>query len=244
MATNLKTSGQIASDPSKALDLLDRSKISLSNLPAGQLPTISALSLFRQQGILEANTTTVPGEGRPRGKDLEDIVQGYVFKKILGEQNNIQTSNKIFAMPSVNTIMERPWAEGNDILQAMKPLTMDASGAKISKDMNGSLLINTASQLVNEGKLTEAQAVKQLSDIGHNVLNDIQTAGGFKRFGIPIQEKFPVMFDKAGFRLTNTHMPVDLYNSADILQKLRLQRAGMKQDNNFDTAKALTGGLN
>lgn len=228
MTNNLQQFGSIAQGPGQARDLILQSGIPLDKLPPGHVATLTHIDQIYKEELGKA-TLVPPGETRPKGVELQEQVQSAVRARIMNEQNQgISAKNSIFTMPSVGATIDSKWGTNNPIVQAMKPLTIDGNGQKINREMDGSLLMNTASQLIKEGKLTEGQAVSALKDIAFNTLNDVQTGGGFKRFGIPIQEKFPVSYSKAGVSIMTNTDNVDLYNSAQTLTKLRAQVAGSK----------------
>lgn len=224
MTTNLRAFGQPAQNPADALALIKAAGIPLNQLRAEHQVTVHALDGIQQE-VLQKVMTIQPGEEKPTGAVLTDRVRSGVYAQIAGEQNNISSSNQIFQMPTVNTILSQGWAAKNPLAQAMTPLTVDGSGKPVNRQMDGSLLVNTAAQLIADKKLAPTQAVAALKDFATNTLNDIKRAGGFDRFAIPVAEKFPVKFQTAGGLLGSSVSMVDLYNTADIQAKLLKQVA-------------------
>lgn len=230
MAGNLSAFKQIAATPAAALDLIRRSGIPMNNIPDSHLPTLQSLSDTYSSVVEKAVDPTRPG-GALKGDALKDAVYSGVQQIVRSQQDNITSSNRFFQMPSMNTVVGLPELKDNPIIQALRPLTLDGSGQQVRRELDGSALINTAASLVESKKLTESQAVDALKDAGHTILNSIQSAGGYQRFAIPVEQKFPVTFKKAGTGFLTSNVKVDLMNSADTLQKLRIQRAAIKNIN-------------
>jgi hypothetical protein len=225
LGTNLRTTNQFSPNAGKSIQLLQDAGIPLTGIAKSQIPTVQNLDELYHQVV---NDTLIlrPGEQRPTGKILEDRVNDEVQKRLIAEQNGgYSANNKFYSLPSVAQTMELPWAQNNPIVQAMKPLTVDGRGGPINRPMDGNLIFNTAARLVSEGKLTEDQAVRALKDYGFNTLNDGQKAGGYFKLGIPVQEKFPIIYNKAGFSFGSSANRVDLYSSADVMTALRDQIA-------------------
>jgi hypothetical protein len=230
LGANLRTTNQFSPNAGKSIQLLQDAGIPLTKIAPSQIPTVQNLDELYQRGVTEALTLRV-GEQRPTGKILEDRVNAFVQNELIKEQNGgYSASNKFYSLPSVAQTMELPWAQNNPIIQALKPLTVDGNGSPVNRPMDGNLIINTAARLISEGKLTENQAVAALKDYGFNTLNDGQKAGGYYKLGIPVQEKFPIMYNKSGFSFGSSSNRVDLYSSASVLSVLRAQIAGTRAE--------------
>lgn len=227
MASNLQTSGQIANDPARALELIRESGVSLDKIPAGQLSTVKNIDTLYNSSLDKA-LQVQPGESKPTGAALQDKVKGFMTQSLVEEQRRgFDSNNKFYTMPSAGTLIDRPWAKSNPIIQALRPLAVDSSGQAIRRDVDGSLLLNTAATLVKNKTLSEAQAVQALRDTGMNILNDVQTAGGFKRFAVPVQQMFPVTYQKTGFSFGSSGAKADLLDSSQTLNALRRQVGGL-----------------
>lgn len=242
MSANLNNYGSISDTPAHSYELLSQSGINPAGMPAGHINTYNSLSSLYNEATIAARSSGPNGTPLPTA-DTKEFVNSYVSQKIQNEENNISSSNKLLAVPSVGTLVEQPWAKNNPILTAMRPLAVDGSGQPIRRDVDGSLLINTAAKLVADGKITDTQAASSLKDIAHNILNDDQTAGGFKRFAIPLPNKFNMQFNKAGIGFGDQKTNVDLFNSADTLAKIRLQVGGMKASQIGNTGLDMLPGL-
>jgi hypothetical protein len=222
MAQNLKTFGQLASDPASAMRLLHASGLPTDNIASNHLPTLSYLDQswsVAKDAIQTDYSKTHPGL-RLSDQDLNDRAAAYMNAGIAKEQDNISSDNKFFQMPSVNHAVEAPWAKNNPIIQAMRPMAVDGNTSPITRPMDGSLLMNTAAQLVGTGKISAAQAATSLQSYAINTLNDVQTTLGFKRFGIGVQQKFPTTFNTGGVPGSSS-ATVDLMNTPDTLLKLQ-----------------------
>lgn len=228
MASNLNQFGGVAGDPLTARDLIVRSGIDTNNMPAGHLRTLNGIDDIATNALANLqNPATHLGQKPLEGPALENQLRVNTRADIMREQNDITPQNKIFTLPSATQIVGMDQYKNNPVVQALRPLTIDGNGTTVNRPLDGSMLLNTAAQLVSDKKISEAQAVSALQDIGHGILQDLNTTGGLNiRFGIPIQPKFPLSFSKSGFGLGNRIDHVDLYNSADILTKLRSQMGG------------------
>ncbi len=232
---NLENFKSIGQGPVESLALLKRAGIPLNNIPASQIPTLNSIDQMVIEGVKQVDAAQLGQATKLSPQEKEQQVSAYVQTQIAKEQNNVSASNKFYVMPSVGTVVNQDWAKSNPILQAMRPMSLDGSGKPIQRNLDGSLLINTAVGLLNEGKITENQAVDALADIGKNILHDTQQAGGFLRYSIPYNpNKFGVLFAKSGAHLGTNNVSVDLLNRADALMKLRMQAAGTKSMDFYD----------
>lgn len=244
MTVNTQNFGGLADSPAHAYELLGQAKVPLNGLPAGHQATLNTISGYYNEGLVAAQSA---GPNKtPLAKDArDDFVNAYVTTKIRNESNHVQASNSVLAPPSVSTLVNQPWAADNPVIQALKPLTVDGSGQTINRPVDGSMLMNTAAQLVIKGELSDTQAASALKDSilkrgadgsASGILNDIQAAGGWKRFSIPIPESWNMQYNKAGFSFGNNKDNVNFLNSADLLSKLRIQINGMRARQSLDTS--------
>lgn len=220
MSQNLKTFGQLASNPADAMRLLHASGIPTDNIASNHMPTLNYLdqswNVAKDSIMKDAQLHGI----KLSNQDLDERSAAYMNAGIQNEQNNISSSNKFFQMPSVNKAVEAPWAKDNPVIQALRPMAVDGNTQPITRPMDGSLLMNTAAQLAGTGKLTAAQAAASLQSYATNTLNDVQSTLGFKRFGISVQQKFPTTFSTGGMPGSKA-ATVDLMNTPDTLLKLQ-----------------------
>lgn len=227
ITNNYRQFGSLGQTPAQAYELLKSSKLPLNGMAAGHLATFDHIGEMYNQAVQES-LTAGPNRSRIPKEDLKEWVDANVSAKIRAEGMNITANNKILQMPSVGTIVDNPRLSDNPIMQAMRPMVIDGNGTRINRPLDGSLLLNTAAQLVNDGKLSDIQAAGALKDLAGKTRDQIEEASGFKRFAIPYPTSFNTGYVKNGFGLGDRHSTVDLLNSADTLNKLRLQLSGIK----------------
>ena len=61
----------------------------------------------------------------------------------------------------------------------------------------------------------------------------MQTAGGFKRFGVPVTDNFVLPYSKSGFTVGNRAASVNLFNRAQTLAAIRAEIARGKKIGGF-----------
>ena len=223
MTANLENYGRVAATPAAAYETIRASGLPLNGIPASHLVTVNAIGQLYSQKQLQA-LSAGPYNAPLKGDALKEYVYQGVNNSIANEQYNIAPGNKIFTPPSLTATLDKDWAKNNPVLQALRPLTVDRDGKSLPRDLDGTSLLNSAVNLINQKKLTETQAASWLQDAGKNMIHDMQEAGGFARFSIPVSEHFVMQARLPGLNLTGTHIPLDLLNTTSILTALRTQR--------------------
>lgn len=222
----------IADNPADAFRLITNAGIPTGNLPTGQRLLFQRLGqTYRQaEAMVDKDIAQNPMTmGKITPKDREDRVTGAMNQLFNNEANGgWSATNKFYTLPSVAETLKLPNADSNPILQALRPMTVDGAGGPTNRNLDGSLLMNTAAQLVLDKKITEADAFKYMKDISFNITNANNQGGGWKRYAIPVPDTFNLHYNSSGFSITDPGTSVNVRDSVDFLKKLRLQVNGIQ----------------
>ena len=110
---------------------------------------------------------------------VNEGVQSYLVDQ---QRRGITADTPIYGTPSLNTLIAKPWAKDNLILQTMAPMVQDRAGNTIQTKTDFSQVMQNANNLIASGKLTESQAVQQINGMTRSMMQDTSDAFGAKRF--------------------------------------------------------------
>lgn len=244
MTTNLRAFQQPARTPADALMLIKAAGIPINQMPVGHQATFNALNDI-EQAVIQKVQQIQPGEEKPTGQVLTQRIDSGVAAYVSNEQNDISSSNKIFIMPTVNSILSSTsWGKNNPVVKAMEPMTVDGAGNSITKNIDGNLLLNTAAKMVSDKQLSVPQAVAALKDFAKNTLTTLRETGGFAKAAVPVDEdRFVVGYQRAGSMLGDSHDRVNLSNTADTQAKLLKQISGTAFKQHIQDMQKLPGAI-